>query len=102
MREPQSAPPLTRRTAWSRSAVVIGVTVLTSIDDQILNRELSVRFPMGNHVAHLAQLAQDSGLSGVVASPHEIAQIKAACGPKFLVVTRVCARVGRRPTTRSV
>jgi orotidine-5'-phosphate decarboxylase len=40
-----------------------------------------------NQVTHLAQLAQNSGLDGVVSSPHEILAVKAACGPEFLVVT---------------
>ena len=66
---------------------VIGVTVLTSISAEVLRHELSVPITMENQVSHLAQLAQNSGLSGVVASPQEIAPVKAACGPEFLVVT---------------
>ncbi|HEY3298499.1 MAG TPA: orotidine-5'-phosphate decarboxylase [Armatimonadota bacterium] len=67
--------------------LIVGVTVLTSIDDQTLHRELSVPLLMENQVTHLAQLAQESGINGVVASPHEISAIKSACGPEFLVVT---------------
>lgn len=67
--------------------LVIGVTVLTSISAETLRHELSVPIVMENQVTHLAQLAQNSGLSGVVASPQEIAAVKAACGPGFLVVT---------------
>ncbi len=66
--------------------LVIGVTVLTSLDaDQL--RETGVNAPVIDHVVHLARLAQDSGLDGVVASPLEIAAIRRACGPNFLIVT---------------
>jgi orotidine-5'-phosphate decarboxylase len=41
----------------------------------------------------LAQLAQMSGLHGVMASPHEVAAIKRACGTTFVTVTS-----GIRPT----
>jgi orotidine-5'-phosphate decarboxylase len=45
-------------------------------------------------VARLAKLTKDSGLDGVVCSPHEIAAVRAACGPDFLIVTP-----GVRPST---
>ncbi|MDH7601022.1 MAG: orotidine-5'-phosphate decarboxylase [Armatimonadota bacterium] len=66
---------------------VIGVTVLTSIDETILRQELRVPGSLLDHVVHLAQLAQDAGLEGVVASPQEVEHIRAACGPDFLIVT---------------
>lgn len=67
--------------------MIIGVTMLTSINQHTLNEELEVPSAVESHVVHLARLAQDSGLDGVVASPHEIALIKKACGMDFLVVT---------------
>ena len=76
--------------------IIIGVTVLTSINQQILNHELSVSVLLENQVTHLSQLAQNSGLDGVVASPHEILPVKSACGPQFAVVTP-----GVRPTWAS-
>jgi orotidine-5'-phosphate decarboxylase len=66
--------------------LVIGVTVLTSLDQAEL-RETGVTAPLLDHVVHLAALAQQSGLDGVVASPHEIVAIRRACGPDFLIVT---------------
>jgi orotidine-5'-phosphate decarboxylase len=66
--------------------LVIAVTVLTSLDQAQL-QETGVQAPVLDHVVHLARLAQDSGLDGVVASPQEIAAIRQACGRDFLIVT---------------
>ncbi|HUE85027.1 MAG TPA: orotidine-5'-phosphate decarboxylase [Vicinamibacterales bacterium] len=74
---------------------VIGVTVLTSLDEAAL-RETGVGAALIDHVVHLATLAQQSGLDGVVASPREIAAIRRACGADFLVVTPgIRPRAGR-------
>lgn len=67
--------------------LVIGVTVLTSIDQRTLNEELRVPGPVEDQVVHLAILAKEAGLDGVVASPHEIEPIRTACGSDFLIVT---------------
>lgn len=66
---------------------VIGVTVLTSIDRETLNTQMRVPGPVAEQVVHLARLAKDAGLAGVVASPCEIDAIRAACGSDFLIVT---------------
>ncbi len=66
---------------------IIGVTALTSLDNEILKNELFVSHGIKTHVKHLALLAQKAGLDGVVASPHEISMIKQHCGKGFLVVT---------------
>jgi len=67
--------------------LVIGVTVLTSIDETILRDELVVSSDVRSQVAHLALLAKNSGMDGVVASPHEIGAIRDACGKDFLIIT---------------
>ena len=66
---------------------VIGVTLLTSIDQAMLNQELGVAGEVAKHVERMALLAKEAGLDGVVASPHEIELIRKACGPEFLIVT---------------
>jgi orotidine-5'-phosphate decarboxylase len=66
--------------------LVIGVTVLTSMDDNTL-RAGGVNRPLLDQVIALARLAQQAGLDGVVASPQETAAIRAACGPEFAIVT---------------
>ncbi len=71
----------------SRDApLVIAVTVLTNMSEGELE-EIGVHRPMAEQVERLAALAQSSGLDGVVASPREIAFIRARCGPHFVIVT---------------
>jgi len=65
---------------------VIGVTVLTSIDNDILDT-VGQRGPAPEQVVRLARLAKRAGLDGVVCSAQEIGPIRAACGPDFLLVT---------------
>jgi orotidine-5'-phosphate decarboxylase len=65
--------------------LVIGVTVLTSMDQEDLNA-VGVDATPADQVVRLAKLAQSCGLDGVVCSSHEIALIREACGPKFKLV----------------
>ncbi len=66
--------------------IVVGVTVLTSIDEGAL-REVGVHTAMEEHVLRLAKLADDSGIDGVVCSPREIQMIRGAVGSNFKIVT---------------
>jgi orotidine-5'-phosphate decarboxylase len=66
--------------------LVIAVTVLTSFDEEGF-RAIGVNRPIAAQVEALAVMAQDAGLDGVVASPHEIAVIRARCGAQFQIVT---------------
>ncbi len=67
--------------------MVLGVTILTSIDQALLRRELGIDRPIEEQVLHLAQLAKGADLDGVVASPREIGIIREDCGEGFVVVT---------------
>lgn len=66
--------------------LVIAVSVLTSISAETLRDELGVTRSLSDQVVALARLAQDAGCDGLVASPHEIGAIRAACGPGFVLV----------------
>lgn len=65
---------------------ILGVTVLTSISDEVLNNELKIPQKAGEYVLKLAKLAKDSGLDGVVASTWEAKKIKEICGQEFKVL----------------
>jgi len=68
------------------SARLLAITVLTSHDEPELAR-VGVGGGVVASVARLAALAQQSGAHGVVASPQEVARVRAACGSGFLIVT---------------
>jgi orotidine-5'-phosphate decarboxylase len=74
-------------------AAIIGVTVLTSLDDADLAR-IGQSGPARDQVRRLAALARQSGLDGVVCSPHEVADLRRDCGAGFLLVVP-----GIRPAT---
>ncbi|WP_322816458.1 orotidine-5'-phosphate decarboxylase [Chloroflexus sp.] len=66
--------------------LLLGVTLLTSLDATALAGELRVTSDITDYVVHLARMTQDCGLDGVVASPHEVSAIRAAC-PHVRIVT---------------
>jgi orotidine-5'-phosphate decarboxylase len=68
-----------------RRPFVVGVTVLTSMDQNDLS-DTGVRDAVADQVKRLAELAQKAGLDGVVCSPHEIEMIKKTCGKEFKLV----------------
>lgn len=65
--------------------VIVGVTILTSMDNSDLEA-VGLSTPVKDQVVRMAQLAQKSGLDGVVCSPFEICAIRKACGPDFKLV----------------
>lgn len=67
--------------------MVIAVTVLTSIDQSVFNREMGLAGEIQERVKLWALLTRESGLQGVVASARETAVIREACGPNFAIVT---------------
>lgn len=71
--------------------IVLGVTVLTSMDATQLQAIGMTQVREGRDVAilvgHLALEAKKAGLDGVVASPQEAAMIRDLCGRDFVIVT---------------
>ena len=64
---------------------ILGVTVLTSMDDKDL-RAVGQDYVITQQVVRLAKLAQDSGLDGVICSPAEIDPIREALGKNFILM----------------
>ncbi len=63
---------------------VLGVTVLTSLDDTVL--AAVGQPPVAEQVPRLAALALDAGARGVVCAPTDVAAVRAAVGPDALLV----------------
>ena len=66
--------------------LLIAVTVLTSLSEAAL-ASTGVKMSLQETALHLAKMAQEAGLDGVVCSAAEVAMIKAHCGRDFLTVT---------------
>jgi orotidine-5'-phosphate decarboxylase len=76
-----------RGVLWITRPAVLGVTVLTSMDKADL-ADIGVTSELGSQVVRLAALARDSGLDGIVASPHEIRLIRECItAERFIILT---------------
>lgn len=65
---------------------LLAVTVLTSLDSHGLAEVIGTSLDVATQVVRLASLAQEAGLSGVVASPREIGPLRAVLGPSVRLV----------------
>ena len=67
--------------------LLIAVTQLTSISQQDMQKDLLINNPIEKVVMHYAYTAKNSGLDGVVCSPHESKKVHEICGKNFITVT---------------
>lgn len=66
---------------------IIAVTVLTSINQEILKNDLKCDSSLKDQVINFARKARQCGLDGVVASPQEIDTLRKHCGNDFIILT---------------
>jgi orotidine-5'-phosphate decarboxylase len=69
-----------------RDALVLGVTILTSLDESDLPH-IGFSGSVPSNAVRLAQLVQSAGLRGVVASPREIGALREAFGSDLVILT---------------
>lgn len=72
-----------------KDTLTLGVTMLTSTDEETMHRELLIEnnLPLSQVVLSYATLAQKAGLNGVVCSALEVEMIKKKIGNEFITVT---------------
>ena len=77
--------------------LLIGVSVLTSLDQHVLTDHLGVGRSLKDQMVYLSKLAIDCGMDGVVCSPHEVSALRLELGRKGMIVTP-----GIRPANHSL
>ncbi len=75
--------------------LVLGVTVLTSLDENELEK-VGFRGTVREEVLRLAAMALDNGCKGIVTSAREAAAVRAELGQNFAIVTPGVRPVGSR------
>lgn len=66
---------------------ILGITVLTSLNQEALKETLGSNVTPQQRVLELAQIARTAGCDGVVCSGHEARAVRDKFGPDFIIVT---------------
>ncbi len=62
--------------ATGKSPKIIGITVMTSTSQAMMNEELHVPFTIGEQVVHLGTLAMQAGLDGIVCAASDLETVR--------------------------
>lgn len=82
--------------------LVVGVTVLTSISQEILNREIGISGSPEETVIRWAKACEDSGLDGVVASGMEAKAIRENTGLPVIITPGIRPQGDRKDDQKRV
>jgi len=74
-----------RESAEGTGPLLIGVSVLTSLDQHTLTDHLGVNRSIEDHMVYMSRLALDLDLDGVVCSPQEVKAVRKAIGHGVIV-----------------
>lgn len=66
---------------------LVGVTLLTSVDETVLRDDLNIDATVDEEVRRRGQLAARAGLDGIVCAPGEVARVRDDLPPDFFYVT---------------
>ena len=100
MRAAEKSAQDTAKTLGQPAPLLLGVTVLTSLDSNAL-ADIGCEANVGRQVERLATLAANSGLRGLVCSPLEIADLREILPAEVQLVRPASALARKWPMTRS-
>ncbi len=66
---------------------MLAVTVLTSQDETVLQKELGIHLPLDKYSLHLTKLSLTAGLHGAITSVEEVSLLRKQVPPGFLLIT---------------
>ncbi|MBS1705669.1 MAG: orotidine-5'-phosphate decarboxylase [Armatimonadetes bacterium] len=66
--------------------LLIGVSVLTSLDQHVVTDHLGIQRSIPEHMKYLSQLAVDCGMDGVVCSPQEVKTLRSVVHHPCVIV----------------
>jgi orotidine-5'-phosphate decarboxylase len=67
--------------------LLMGVSVLTSLDQRVLTEDLGVQRSIEEQMVHLSRLAIDTGIDGVICPAPELKAVRKAVGHAGILVT---------------
>jgi len=77
-----------------RRPLLIGISVLTSIDQRTLSDQLGVARTIADQALHLSRVGMDYDLDGVTCPPEDVAAVRAAIGHGIIVCRGVRPGLG--------
>ena len=67
--------------------LILAVTILTSIDQEIMNNEINMQGDIDSQVLNLAKISKESGMDGIVCSAADLEKIKKELPENFFFLT---------------